>query len=177
MTTDNHATRRSFLDWLTSLVLLVLGLLVVVPAAAYLGSPLKRRSGDSEEGFADAGPLADFPVGEWKLAPLEIVQADGWRKSKQRHSVWVRREAHGEPGVVVLSSLCPHLGCPINWQPDAKQFHCPCHGGCFDADGGRASGPPPRGMDPLDFEVRGGRLWVSWREYKIGVTERVSVSV
>ena len=24
---------------------------------------------------------------------------------------------------------CSHLGCPVNWRPDAQLFLCPCHGG------------------------------------------------
>lgn len=31
------------------------------------------------------------------------------------------------------------------------------------------SGPPPRGMDALDWEVRGDRLFVRWQDFKIGV--------
>jgi nitrite reductase/ring-hydroxylating ferredoxin subunit len=179
MMTDHDATRRSFLGCLTSLVLVLLGLLLVVPAIWYLCSPLRRRngSGGSEAGFLDAGPLEDLPAGEWRLLPLETTLDDGWRRSRATHAVWVRREAHGEPGVAVLSTLCPHLGCPINWRPEQGQFHCPCHGGLFDDAGRRTAGPPPRGMDPLEFEVRDGRLWVRWQEFKIGVAERVPVSV
>jgi hypothetical protein len=32
-------------------------------------------------------------------------------------------------------------------------------------------------MDPLEYEVRAGRLWVRWEEFKIGVGERIPVSV
>jgi hypothetical protein len=32
-------------------------------------------------------------------------------------------------------------------------------------------------MDPLEFEVRAGRLWVRWQDFKIGVAEHVPVSV
>jgi hypothetical protein len=32
-------------------------------------------------------------------------------------------------------------------------------------------------MDPLAFEVRGDRLWVHRQDFKIGVPERISVSV
>jgi hypothetical protein len=32
-------------------------------------------------------------------------------------------------------------------------------------------------MDPLEFEVRQGRLWVRWQDFKIGVPERIAVSV
>jgi hypothetical protein len=28
-------------------------------------------------------------------------------------------------------------------------------------------------MDPLEYEVRAGRLWVRWQDFKIGVAERI----
>jgi len=111
------------------------------------------------------------------LLALEMVHEDGWRQTRVRHSVWVRRRAQGDGDIKVLSSICPHLGCPINWHPDQSQFNCPCHGGLFNADGTHTGGPPPRGMDPLDYEVRAGRLWVRYQDFKIGVASRIPVNV
>jgi hypothetical protein len=30
-------------------------------------------------------------------------------------------------------------------------------------------------MDPLEFEVRDGRLWVRWQDFRIGVAQHVPV--
>jgi Rieske Fe-S protein len=111
------------------------------------------------------------------LQSVEVVHQDGWKKSRMRHAIWVRRQGEGDDAITVLSSICPHLGCPINWHPQQSQFFCPCHGGIFAADGRQIGGPPPRPMDPLPFEVRAGRLWVRWQDFKIGVGERIPVSV
>jgi menaquinol-cytochrome c reductase iron-sulfur subunit len=169
--------RRRFLGLLTAFLMGLLALVVAFPAVAYFLAPLRRNSGAGglEPAFQDIGPIADLPLGEWRLVSLEIVQADGWKKSRVRHALWVRREADGKPKV--LSSICTHLGCPINWHPDQSQFFCPCHGGVFDPNGRQISGPPPRAMDSLEYEVREGRLWVRWQDFKIGVAERVSVNV
>jgi menaquinol-cytochrome c reductase iron-sulfur subunit len=107
---------------------------------------------------------------------LDIARQDGWKKSRVKHAIWARRQGRGEGEVTVLSPLCPHLGCPLNWHPDQKRFQCPCHAGAFDANGQLVSGPPPRAMDALDFEVRAGRLWVRWQDFKIGVGDRVPVT-
>jgi menaquinol-cytochrome c reductase iron-sulfur subunit len=170
--------RRSFLGLLTHLVLATIGFLIAIPAIRYLLSPLWAKA-DTADGaiFVDVGPLADIRPEEWRLVPVEVTRQDGWKKTQVRHSVWVRREGEGEQGVTVLSSICPHLGCPVNWHPDQKQFFCPCHGGTFDADGRKVAGPPPRSLDPLKFEVRAGRLYVRWQDFKIGVAEGVPVSV
>jgi Rieske Fe-S protein len=173
----NNAGRRGFLGWLTGAVLAALGLLLAVPSAVYLGGPLRRKGREGAGGdFADAGPVADLPAGEWQLRTVEVVQQDGWKSSRVRHALWVRRGGAGDRDVSVLSPICPHLGCPLNWRPDRGQFDCPCHGGTFDADGRHVAGPPPRRMDPLAYEVRAGRLWVRWQDFKIGVAEQVPVS-
>jgi menaquinol-cytochrome c reductase iron-sulfur subunit len=174
---NNDPNRRWFLSILAGLLMVVIGCLVAIPALGYCFAPLRRRSGSAEGGFHDVGPLADIPMEQWRLLSLEIVQEDGWRKTRARHSIWARRRGAGEHEITVLSSICPHLGCPINWLTDRSQFNCPCHGGIFDAEGRHTGGPPPRAMDPLDYEVRAGRLWVRWQEFKIGVADRVPVNV
>jgi Rieske Fe-S protein len=174
---DGGPSRRQFLDGLTALLMAVLTLVVAFPAVAYFLAPLRKRDGEAGTGspFQDVGAVADLPVGEWRLLSLEVVQADGWKKTRVRHSIWVRKGPDGTPAV--LSTLCPHLGCPVNWNEQQSQFLCPCHGGVFDPDGRQTSGPPPRNLDPLEFEVRDGRLLVRWQDFKIGVRDRVPVSV
>jgi Rieske Fe-S protein len=172
---DAEPNRRWFFNVVANLVLALLGLLIGIPVIGYFLAPLRRKSGAGVN-FTDAGPLADLPVGEWRLRTLEIVQEDGWKKSRVKHGIWVRRLGQGGQDVAVLSSLCPHLGCPVNWQQDQARFHCPCHGGVFASDGLRIQGPPPRGMDPLEFEVRAGHLWVRWQDFKIGASTRTPVS-
>jgi Rieske Fe-S protein len=56
----------------------------------------------------------------------------------------------------VLSSSCAHLGCPVRWlvREGEGEFLCPCHGGIYNINGEYVAGPPPRGMDSYDFEVR-----------------------
>jgi Rieske Fe-S protein len=177
-TTNPGANRRQFLGIFTNALTAFIGLIVAIPAIIYFLSPLRRRPEAARTAaFHDAGPLTEIPIGSWKLLSLEMVHADGWKKTSVRHAIWVRRRGETEKDITVLSSICPHLGCPINWHPDQSQFFCPCHGGIFNPDGQRTGGPPPRAMDPLDFEVRGGRLWVRWEDFKIGVAERISVSV
>jgi Rieske Fe-S protein len=176
---NTGTSRRRFLNVLTSLVLAALALLGAVPALVYLWAPLRKKRGADVAGapFLDAGPVADVSADGWRLLSLEMTHEDGWKKTRVRHAAWARRTGEGEEDVSVLSSICPHLGCPINWHPDQSQFVCPCHGALFDAEGRRTAGPPPRDMDPLKLEVREGRLWVRWQDFKIGVGERVPVNV
>src|ERR1035437_1186497 len=139
--------RRRFLAFWTGGLLAMLGGLIVAPAVAFVTSPLRRRANPAKSGFADAGPLDALTVGQWKLLPVEILRQDGWSKAHQSRSVWVLRHGTGERDVTVLSPICTHLGCPIPLSPDGSEFQCPCHGGVYNHDGVRISGPPPRNMD------------------------------
>ncbi len=176
---NSNKNRRQFFSYLANLLGALTALGLAIPAVAYFLAPLRRKRGEDSSGatFHDVGPLSDFPVGEWCLRALEMVQEDGWKKTRVRRSVWVRRVGKGDREFTVLAPICPHLGCPINWHPDQSQFVCPCHGGIFDSNGRHITGPPPRSMDGLDMEVRGGRLWVRWQDFKIGLRERVPINV
>jgi menaquinol-cytochrome c reductase iron-sulfur subunit len=167
--------RRRFLDGLTMLVVVAIGALFLVPALWYLLAPLGKRG--SRRDFALVGSVAEIPKGEWKLLSLELVQEDGWRETKTRRSVWVRKEGDAERDISVRSSICPHLGCPVNFNAEKNEFLCPCHGGIFDASGNKVSGPPPRSLDPLEFEVRAGMLWVRWQNFKIGADQPIEVNL
>jgi menaquinol-cytochrome c reductase iron-sulfur subunit len=179
--TETSPDRRQFLSACTAALVAVISGLILAPVLAFVTSPLRRKAGSAsaESDFADAGEISSIPEGKWTLRPVLIVRQDGWVKSKQPRSVWVLINPDAPKGISVrvLSPICTHLGCPIDWNAETSQFRCPCHGGIFDRSGAHLSGPPPRGMDPLDFQVRDNRLWVRWQDFRIGVEERVAVQV
>ncbi len=55
--------------------------------------------------------------------------------------------------VQTFSAVCPHLGCTIGWNDDAKTWDCPCHGSRFNKDGSLLHGPAKRGLDPAGVEL------------------------
>lgn len=52
----------------------------------------------------------------------------------------------------VVSAVCSHLGCTVQWRADAHRFDCPCHGSRFQQDGTVIGGPAPR---PLEWYAVG----------------------
>jgi glycine/D-amino acid oxidase-like deaminating enzyme/nitrite reductase/ring-hydroxylating ferredoxin subunit len=43
--------------------------------------------------------------------------------------------------VHVLSAVCTHAACIVNWNSEEKSWDCPCHGARFDVDGHVLTGP------------------------------------
>ncbi len=180
---DQGPNRRRFVSWLTTALVTVIGALLAAPALAYVTSALwKKRAADKGESeFSDAGPVADLPTGAWRLVTIEVIRRDGWETTRSSRSIWVRRPGEGSQDIVVLSPICPHLGCSTILLAAEGRFQCPCHGGTFNADKAKGplgqflGGPPPRNMDPLESKIEDGRLWVLWQDFKIGTPDRISV--
>ena len=55
----------------------------------------------------------------------------------------------------VVIGICTHLGCIPNWEADKKIWHCPCHGGEYDACGRNIFGPPPKPLAIPPFKIEG----------------------
>ena len=79
-------------------------------------------------------------------------------------TVWVKRDRDQPENFRVLSPLCPHQGCIVKWRADRSLFVCPCHGGTFDAEGNRKSGPPQYSLAALDYQVKDGQLLFRWED-------------
>ncbi|CAN5565562.1 hypothetical protein BH10PLA1_BH10PLA1_01980 [soil metagenome] len=176
---EPHPTRRHMVSILTAALMALMGGLILTPAVAFVTAPLRRRrsSGDVGDGFSDAGTVDAIPAGTWTLVPIEIVRQDGWAKSRQTRSVFVLVSGSSAGEVKALSPICPHLGCPVGWSSEKSQFRCPCHGGTFDKTGVLVGGPPPRGMDSLECQIRDGHLWIRWQDFRISVPERIAIEV
>src|SRR5262249_5791531 len=60
---------------------------------------------------------------------------------------------------------CTHLSCPVYYSREHRRLECPCHEGAFDAATGNVlHGPPPRPLDVIEVEVRGGEIWAIGRK-------------
>lgn len=143
-----NTTRRSVLNglWLS------LSGLALAEIAWLVGSflkPLKsNRSSDQPAEIIDAGPtdrfspntVTAFPLGRFYLACLE----DG--------------------GFLALSRRCTHLGCTVPWDPQKKQFACPCHASVFDIRGEVIQSPAPRALDRFAISIENNHVKVDVRK-------------
>ena len=62
--------------------------------------------------------------------------------------------------LAVLSAVCTHLGCIVQWEKEKQDFLCPCHGGRFTPEGAVISGPPPKSLAKIPFVVANGFITV-----------------
>jgi cytochrome b6-f complex iron-sulfur subunit len=60
----------------------------------------------------------------------------------QRVLITRRAEQGTVDDFLALSTVCPHLGCQVHWEPQNRRFFCPCHNGAFDPSGRATEGPP-----------------------------------
>ena len=162
-------SRRSFLGVLLAVGGFSVGALLSVPLIRFALFPLLRRTTQLKE--SSVGALTDFSsLTEPVMRTIKIEQVDGWRKAVSEKAVYVAKGTQGQ--LLVLTSICPHLGCTVPWNKEKNQFVCPCHGATFAADGTRVSGPSLRGMDTLETSVQDGLLLVRFQYFRQLVSDK-----
>jgi menaquinol-cytochrome c reductase iron-sulfur subunit len=171
---SNDTPRRGFLKTATVFLGGAIGAVLAVPIVRYVIFPVGRKivvAGDVPV------PVVDETAVKPGAPPLRVQirapeQHDAWSKVTDvpLGAAWLSR---GEDGKVrALSATCPHLGCAVDFDPQAGHFRCPCHTSAFGADGKRISGPAKRDMDPLDCSVAEGKVLVRFERFKQDVAER-----
>jgi cytochrome b6-f complex iron-sulfur subunit/menaquinol-cytochrome c reductase iron-sulfur subunit len=146
-----------------------LGCAIAAPAAVFVVAPVKTGGGAGER-WVRTIRLDQLRDGEPKKVSIVADQRDAWTLAKDVDlgAVWLVRRGDA---VSAFSAVCPHLGCSVNALADGT-FACPCHTSAFGADGARAAGPAPRGMDSLATRVDEGVVAVDFRRFRIGIAER-----
>jgi menaquinol-cytochrome c reductase iron-sulfur subunit len=140
--------RRRFLSRVSLALSGLAGAVVSVPILAYLLSPLIEQEPSD---WRDVGLVENFRVGETVEVAYDDPSPLPWAGQTARTAVWLRRGS--EIDFTAFSVNCTHLGCPVNWRPDAELFLCPCHGGVYYADGSVAGGPPPKPLTKVPVRV------------------------
>ncbi|MFL5953234.1 MAG: ubiquinol-cytochrome c reductase iron-sulfur subunit [Gaiellaceae bacterium] len=172
---EERYARSKFLELSTLGLGGVIGGIVTAPAVGFMIAPAFLKQGQKD---IDIGPITDYPDGKFVVATF---MADPSQGEVSRRTAYVRYngQLNGQPSFTVISHHCAHLGCPV--QPNGpldengkKQhgtvtliptisiagFGCPCHGGQYDTEGNRTSGPPVRALDRYSFSIRNGHLFL-----------------
>jgi menaquinol-cytochrome c reductase iron-sulfur subunit len=167
------SNRRSFLGVLLGIGSAGMGAILAVPVLRYVFYPIYAKATGSE--WSDVGDVSEFAGSKEPVRKtITFTQRDGWREVVSAQSVYVSHTNDGQ--LEVFSAICPHLGCSVSWQANHDKFVCPCHGGEFNADGQRISGPPPRAMDRLPTQVKDGKLQVHFEYFRPNVPNQENLS-
>ena len=167
---------------------MVVGLVPVLSGLIFFLDPLirgERQSGDSKGGVGkDAEGYIKLPVtrsllpsdGTPQQVTVEDDLVDAWNKFPRVPigSVWLLRSESGE--VSAFSTVCPHLGCAVEFRGAQSDFYCPCHLSAFRLDGSKDNPIPPRDMDSLRVKPdTGEEIWVQYKNFRGGISEKVEI--
>ncbi|PRQ07405.1 QcrA and Rieske domain-containing protein [Enhygromyxa salina] len=170
-------SRRGFLKVGVGVLGAGLAGVVVAPAVRALLWPLadgvKVTSGG--EDFVVVGNRDQFGETPIKV-DIYADRVDAWNRTKNVKigSAWV---VVIDEKLHAFSSVCPHLGCAVDYDGELGKFKCPCHDSAFGLDGAREEGPSPRGLDQLEFDEpkEGKLLAIRYERFKQGVEAKVKV--
>lgn len=181
--------RRTFLNLLSTLLHAAVAVCVVIPGLRFLtGVRQRRKSGEGL--FVRVAKLSDLTP----RVPVRVVIRRDRRDAYIQYppgpigAVWLVHEnddpeATGEPPRLrCLQTICPHLGCAIDFAAERDGFVCPCHASEFSRSGVPRFGPSPRPMDELRCRVSepdaAGYRWVEveYREFRTGVPNQEAIA-
>jgi menaquinol-cytochrome c reductase iron-sulfur subunit len=160
--------RRSFLEIAIWTISALVGLALSIPfLAALVGSAARRK----EQEYAEVAALESLPLGRPVDVPFTQEFRDGFIRGKTVRRAWLVRTSASE--VSAFSPLCPHLGCRFDWDARTAEFKCPCHASAYGLDGRVLAGPAPRPLDLLPIEIRQGRVFVKWQQFRAGTPKKI----
>jgi Rieske Fe-S protein len=147
--------------------------IVAVPAIRLVAYPLGTEVTRGGEGFLAVGDRARFGPTPVRV-DLHADVVDAWSRTPDVKigSCWV---VEREGSLHAFSSVCPHLGCAVDFDEGTTKFKCPCHRSAFALDGAREEGPSPRGLDDLEVREEAGLVSIRFQRFKQGVPEKEPV--
>jgi menaquinol-cytochrome c reductase iron-sulfur subunit len=144
----DKTNRRDFILKISSVFGSIGVILMAIPVVGVIIEPLLRKNSDT---WRTVGKLQDFKVGDTVLVSFLNSDPEPWSGVTARTASWLRRVSDDE--FIAFSVNCTHLGCPVQWLPDAQLFLCPCHGGVYKKDGSFSAVPPPKDLPQYPVRI------------------------
>jgi len=144
----------------------------LVPALRATTYPLQNETTSESVAFVPVGKAERFKDGAPPLK-VDVVadQQDAWNRVEQVKigAAWVARKA-GK--LTAYSSVCPHLGCGVDYVADKHKYYCACHRSWFAEDGAVETGPCLRALDTLEVQEQDGKVAVQYQKFKLGIAAK-----
>jgi menaquinol-cytochrome c reductase iron-sulfur subunit len=168
--------RRGFIKNVTGWLSAALGAVVAIPGLGFLAAPLRRETVLGARLPLRVADAAEVKPGQPLRCDVRGELVDGWSRQPdvKLGSCWL---VQGQPAgpVRAFSTVCPHLGCGVDWNEGQRRFVCPCHESYFSLDGKVISGPSPRDLDELDVMADASEVKVVYRHFRVGTPKKVEV--
>jgi Rieske Fe-S protein len=144
------------------------------PAVAYLTFPLTTPTTFGGDAFLSVGRAAQFKEGEPVKVDLISDTMDAWNRIKNVKigSAWLFKK---DGKLLAYTTVCPHLGCAVDYDASVTKFKCPCHRSAFGLNGAIEDGPSPRPLDELEVKEEDGVVSVRYLRFKVGHPDKVVV--
>src|SRR5438270_4377339 len=148
--------RRKLIFWLPAAALAS----VFAPVAAAALRFLRPRAGEvgASGNWFPVAKLSELGGAEPLAREVTVEHRAGWSATPRGHTFFVLPGA----GRRVVSAVCPHEGCEVEWDGGQRKFLCPCHDSAFDADGARLSGPAQSDLARLPTRTSGDALEIQY---------------
>lgn len=147
------ADRRTFLSILP---IGVFGAIGVTLASAAHRSLSPGADIVDETSWKSVGEISELTGDTPIEKTVSVTCRSGWIKTVDEVSVFVLPKHENK----VLSSVCPHEGCPIVWDEENTKFLCPCHDSFFNDSGERLTGPATKDLKEYEARVENGVLQI-----------------
>lgn len=145
--------RRTFLSVLPLGILGAVGASMTLAAARSLDPQAAAATDANWKSVGEIGEITgELPVEK----TIAVTRRSGWSKTVEDVSVFVLPKHENR----VLSSVCPHEGCPIVWDDETSKFLCPCHDSYFSDTGERLTGPATKDLAEYETRVEGRVLQI-----------------
>ena len=157
---EDQPDRRGFIKGASCAIGAAIGVVPMAAGVRMAMDPLSRKAIAVDAEFLRLAEVSDLEAGVPRKFAIVEDKRDKWSRYKDVPvgAVYLllkkaKVDGSGKPEVIAFNTVCPHLGCFVDYRPVKKDFFCPCHDSNFRLDGSLKKGVSPRGMDTLEVEI------------------------
>ena len=177
---EDQPDRRQFIKGASCVIGAAIGAVPMAAGVRVALSPLADKEAAEGGAMIRLADLADLKPGVPKKFAIVADKSDKWTRYKDVPvgAVYLVTQKEGEENpVVAFNTVCPHLGCFVDYRKEKQDFFCPCHDSNFALDGKLKNGVSPRGMDTLELEIRNTTaVWVKFQRFKANSKNKIAIS-
>jgi glycine/D-amino acid oxidase-like deaminating enzyme/nitrite reductase/ring-hydroxylating ferredoxin subunit len=119
--------------------------------SAHRFTPLKSAKQFLKENINVAGEFLKVLPGLKDTSEFNNIESgSGAIVEKDSTKIAAYRDEAGE--LTLVSAVCPHMKCIVNWNNAEKTWDCPCHGSRFKTDGTVLEGPAFHALQKISME-------------------------